>query len=261
MLSSLQKRPAVRNRILSVLPLPDFDPLRAFLQPISLKEGSVLHEPNKRIEYVIFIETGIVSLMTLASGSMLETAMVGWQGAVGASVVLGARASMHKSVVSMPGRALRISVEDLQRSMNGRPQIREHLLRYVESLMVHGSQTALCGVRHDLEQRLACWICLACDALESETLTLTHDYLSFILGLRRAGVTEALTRFEELGLVRKARGVLRVRDRGFLERRACSCYGVITAAYDWSKSTISASHEMNRPLDAAEQVFAAVNAD
>ena len=247
----------IRNKILTTLPLPDFDPLRAFLQPISLAEGSVLHESNKRIEYVHFVETGIVSLMTLASGNMLETAMVGCHGAVGASVVLGARASMHKSVVSMPGKALRIGVEDLQRSMNERPQIREHLLRYVESLMVHGSQTALCGVRHELEQRLACWICLACDSLEGETLPITHDYLSFILGLRRAGVTEALARFAELGLVRKERGVLRVRDRGSLERKACSCYGIITAAYSWSKSTISASHEMYQPPDAAQRLFVA----
>jgi CRP-like cAMP-binding protein len=246
----------IRNRILTTLSLLDFDPLRAFLQPVSLEEGSVLHEPKKQIEYVHFVETGIVSLMTLAGGSMLETAMVGCHGAVGASVVLGARASMHKSVVSMPGKALRIGVEDLQRSMNERPQIREHLLRYVESLMVHGSQTALCGVRHELEQRLACWICLACDAMEGETLPITHDYLSFILGLRRAGVTEALTRFAELGVVRKERGVLRVRDRGSLERKACSCYGVITAAYGWSKSTNSHCHEMHRPANAAQRLSA-----
>src|SRR5689334_13162120 len=143
MLSSLQRPLIIRNRLLASLALPDFDPLRTFLQPISLEAGSVLHEPNKRIEHVNFVETGIVSLMTLASGSMLETAMVGCHGAVGASVVLGARVSMHKSVVSMPGKALRISLEDLQRSMNERPQIREHLLRYVQSLMVHASQTAL----------------------------------------------------------------------------------------------------------------------
>ena len=233
MFCSLQSRSNIRNRILTSLPWTDFEPLRALLEPVSLKDRSVLHEPNRRIEYVNFVETGLVSLVTLASETMLETATVGRHGIVGASIVLGARASMHKAVVSMPGRALRIAAEDLQRSMIDRPQIREHFLRYVQSLMVHCSQTALCGIRHELEPRLACWICLACDAIDGETLPVTHDYLSFILGLRRAGVTEALNRFEELGLVRKARGVLHVSDRGSLERKACCCYGAITAAYDW----------------------------
>jgi CRP-like cAMP-binding protein len=241
MLSSLQKHLTIRNSFLATLSLPDFDPVRAFLQPVSLEAGTVLHEPNKRIEYVSFIETGLVSLMTLASGSMLETAMVGRHGAVGASVALGASASMHKAIVSIPGKALRIRVEDLQRSMDERPQIREHLLRYVRSLMVHGSQTALCGVRHELEQRLACWLCLACDALGGEILPITHDRLSFILGLRRAGVTEALARFEDFGWVRKGRGVLQLREREPLERKACGCYRVIASAYGRTKFATSAS--------------------
>jgi CRP-like cAMP-binding protein len=244
-LSGLSRQPPIKNSILATLSLSDFDPVRAFLQPVSLERGSVLNEANKLIEYVNFIETGIVSLMTLASGSVLETAMVGRQGAVGASIALGARSSIHKSIVLVPGRALRIRVEDLQRSMEDRPQIREHLLRYVQSLMIHGSQTALCGVRHELEQRLACWLCLACDTLESETLAITHDHLSFILGLRRPGVTEALLRFEELGLVRKARGLLQVRERRSLEHKACSCYNVITTAYGRtvpSLTTFSSTH-------------------
>jgi CRP-like cAMP-binding protein len=229
-LSGLPIRPVIRNGILA---LPDFDPIRTFLQSVSLERGSVLNEANKAIEYVNFVETGIVSLMTLARGSMLETAMVGHQGVVGASIALGVRTSMHKSIVLVPGTALRIRVGDLQRSMEKRPQIREHLLRYVQSLMIHGSQTALCGVRHELEQRLASWLCLACDHLDGETLAITHDHLSFILGLRRSGVTGALMRFEDLGLVRRARGVLQVKDRRSLERKACGCYRVITAAYGW----------------------------
>jgi CRP-like cAMP-binding protein len=246
MLSSSQKRLTVRNSVLMTLSLPEFESVRAFLEPVLLQEGSVLHEPNQRIEYVSFVETGIVSLMTLASGSMLETAMVGCQGAVGASVALFASSSIHKSIVLVQGNALRISVEDLQRSMDERPQIREHLLRYVQSLMVHSSQTALCGVRHELEQRLACWLCLAHDALDGEVIPITHDQLSLILGLRRAGITEALTRFYELGLVRKARGVLQVRERGPLEQRACSCYRVIATAYDRTKSPLPPSFGIPR---------------
>lgn len=141
------------------------------------------------------------------------------------------RTSIHRSVVLVSGKALRIRVADLQRSMEDRSQIREHLLHHVRSLMIHGAQTALCGVCHNLEQRLSCWLCLACDFLDGETFAITHDHLSLILGLRRPGVTEALTQFERLGLIRKERGTLQVRERGLLKQRACSCYGVITAAY------------------------------
>jgi hypothetical protein len=82
---------------------------------------------------------------------------------------------MHQSIVLVSGSALRIYADDLRRLMAKGPQIREHLLQYIEALMIHGSQTALCGVRHELEQRLACWLCVAYDALEGNVLPITHD--------------------------------------------------------------------------------------
>ena len=235
MFSGAHRPSGIRNRILLNIALSDFGALRPFLHPAELHNGFVLSEPNKPIEYVTFVESGLVSLMTLArDGGMLETAMVGHHGVVGASVVLGARTSMHRSIVSIPGKAWRIRADDLQRLMIEQPQIRELLLRYVQSLMVHSSQTGLCGVRHELSQRLASWLCLACDSLGGETIVTTHDYLSHILGLRRAGVTEALAGFEKFGLIRKSRGVLHVRERDPLQRRACGCYEVIANSYGWA---------------------------
>jgi CRP-like cAMP-binding protein len=244
MLTQWRKRQLVRNCILESLPPPDFDYVRPLLEPVTLRERSVLQEPNKRVEYVSFVETGIISLMTIATGSILETAMVGSHGFAPVSVVLGARISEHRSTVLISGTALRIRCDDLERAMHERPQFRQRLLRYVQSLMIHGSQMALCGVRHQLEQRLACWLCLACDALEGDILPITHDHLSTILGLRRAGITETLNRFEEQGLVRKMRGVLQIRDRGLLERKACCCYRTIANAYVWTKSSEVAVREM-----------------
>ena len=227
---------AIRNGILRNFALADLACIGPFLKPVALKERAVLQEPKKPVEHINFVETGIVSLRTIASGCILETAMVGFRGAVGASVALGADTAMHQSIVLVSGSALRIHADDLRRLMTERPQIREHLLQYIQALMVHGSQTALCGVRHDLEQRLACWLCIAHNALEGDVLPITHDHLSTILGLRRAGLTESLIRFEEQGLIRKSRGVMHVRERNLLQQKACGCYGVIASAYDWAKS-------------------------
>lgn len=93
-------------------------------------------------------------------------------------------------------------------------------------------QAGSCGVRRCREKRLACWLCLTCDAIDGRVLLVTHDYLSAVLGLRRAGVTETLIRFEERTLIRKTRGVLRIDDRKRIELEACSCYGIIASAYD-----------------------------
>lgn len=222
-----------RNSILRHLPSPDYVYIRPFLERVSHKQRASLQEPRRPIEYISFIETGIASLRTLASGNLIETALVGCQGATGVSAVLGVRTSVHQCIMLVPGTAIRIRVEDLRHVMCERPQIRDHILKYVQALMTHCSQTALCGVHHETEERLASWLCLACDSLDSDTLPITHDNLSIILGLRRAGVTETLTRFESHGLVRKMRGVLQVRDRGKLRERACACCGVIEDAYQY----------------------------
>jgi CRP-like cAMP-binding protein len=231
----IQVNRPIRNRILRSLPLSDLACIRPYLQPVLLPERLIMQEPNKPVEHISFIETGIVSLRTIAAGSILETAIVGCHGAVGVSIALCGQTSNHQSIVQIHGSALKISAADLQRSMHERPRIREHLLRYIQSLMIHSSQIALCGVRHELEKRLACWLCLMCDELDGNVIPTTHDHISMILGLRRAGITEALARFESLGLISRTRGVLEVSDRPSLQLKSCCCYNTIASAYDWTK--------------------------
>jgi CRP-like cAMP-binding protein len=227
----LLRVPDIKNSILRRLSPVDLDCMRPFLEFVQLKERAVLLEQQRRIQNIDFVETGVVSLTTLSTGSMVEAATVDFHGAVGFSVALGATVSAHRSVVLVAGMALRISADNLRRCMDERPQIRDNILRFVHSFMVHSSQTALCGIRHDLESRLARWLSLVCDALNCSALAITHDQLSEILGSRRATVTKTLLRLEEQGLVEKTRGVLQVRDRGLLRQKACCCYHVISDAY------------------------------
>ncbi|UFW51278.1 MULTISPECIES: Crp/Fnr family transcriptional regulator [Bradyrhizobium] len=233
-------RPFVKNEILTRISLQDLGAIGEFLEPIVLRERMVLQEPKRGLDHVYFIESGLVSLRIVAAGSILETAVIGRRGAVGASFLVGGHLSTRQSVVLFPGSAHRIRIEDLQRVMHKHPDVREHLLQYVQALNLHCAQTGLCGVRHDREKRLACWLCLASDALDAGVLPVTHDYLSSVLGLRRAGVTETLIRFEEQRVIRKTRGVLHIDERRYLEQKACSCYKLISGAYASIEAATSA---------------------
>jgi CRP-like cAMP-binding protein len=231
MLAWSHRRQLVKNTILESFSPLEKAAIGPFLEAVDLKERIVLHDPRRPVDYVHFVESGVISLRMVAAGSVLETAIVGNQGAVGVSSVFGAHIPMPQSVVLFPGTALRIHVDHLCRLVNEHPRIRDTLTRYVQALVMHSAQTGFCGIRHSLEQRLASWLCLTCDAADRHVLPITHDSLSAILGLRRAGVTEALNRFEEQGLIQKTRGVLQICDRKHLEQKACSCYGIITKAY------------------------------
>lgn len=236
-------RPSVRffikNAILAKISLQDLAATGELLEPVVLKERLVLQEPRRQLDHVYFIESGLVSLRIVAPGSILETAVIGHRGAIGVSLLLGGHVSTHQSVVLIPGTAYRIRIEQLRLVMNERPQIQAQLSRYIQALSLHCAHAGLCGVRHEREQRLASWLCLASDAVGAHVLPVTHDYLSTVLGLRRAGVTETLIRFEEEGLIRKTRGVLQIDERKCLEQKACSCYKLISGAYASSECATS----------------------
>lgn len=239
---------SIKNAVLASLSLQDLSAIGRFLEPIALREGMNLQEPARRLDYIYFIEAGLISLRIVGAESMLETAVIGHRGAVGALLLVGGHVRAHRSVVIFPGSAHRIRVEDLRRLMDERPEIREHLSRYVQALTLHCAHSGLCGVRHDRERRLATWLCLASDAVDAHVLPVTHDYLSSALGLRRAGVTQTLVRFEEQGMIRKMRGVLQIDERKCLEQRACSCYNLISDAYALPESVTSTKEDQAKTV-------------
>lgn len=220
-----------QNLVLRSLSAEDFWTIRPHLRRVPFVERSIVQEQRRAIDHIDFVETGLVSLRATAAGSVMETAVVGSQGVLGASAILGSRAAPHQSVVLIAGSALRIEVGDLLCAIAKRSTIRDQILAYIDALMIHGAQIALCCARHSIGQRLACWICVATDAANGRVLPITHDDLSINLGLRRAGITETLASFEAAGLIRKMRGVLEVLQRDELERISCCCYRVIASGY------------------------------
>jgi CRP-like cAMP-binding protein len=227
----------VKNRILAQLPPDDLLALQPMLRPIDFRGRTVLQEANRRVEYVHFIEDGLVSQVAGTRSDFVETAMVGVFGYVGVPLVLGNPIASQRSIASMPGSALRISAADLTTVLASRPHIREHLLRYVQALIAQNTQSVLCAARHEINQRLARWLLLANDRIQSDVLYITHELLAASLGVRRASITNALLQFEAEGLVQKTRGAVRVIDRPGLESRACDCYSVVRDAYAWTQES------------------------
>jgi CRP-like cAMP-binding protein len=218
----------VRNEVLATLSPPLFEMLGPFLKSVELRRHAVLNEQNRPVDAVHFIESGVVSRLTRTSeDGSVEVAIVGRFGFIGVTVILGTMTALQRAVVQIPGHALRIPASDLKAVMAQAPEIREHLLGYVHTLMNLKAQVSLCNAKHDIEQRLARWLLLAHDRMDEGELPVTHELLATMLGVRRPGVTEALARFEQAGIVSRARGVLRVLDRKGLKANVCDCYKII----------------------------------
>jgi CRP-like cAMP-binding protein len=219
---------AVENTILATLPEGEFSRLRPHLTPVLLRRNDILHDALCCPDAGYFIEAGIVSrvVRTVKDGPV-EAAVVGRFGFVGVSVALGTMQTMQRTIVRVPGRAYRIDAQIFRQILQERPRIREHLLRYVQLLMVLKAQMTLCNARHEIDQRVARWILLAQDRIGGATVPVTHSLIASALGVRRAGVSETLARFEAKETIRCSRGSIGILDIDGLRRRACECEEIV----------------------------------
>jgi CRP-like cAMP-binding protein len=236
----------IKNKFLQSLTPDEFEPLRSRLQLVSLPRRMVIHDDNKPIDAAYFIEGGVVSRVaqTRRDGAV-EVAMIGNSGFVGLGIILGTNIALHRTVVMIPGTSLRVSSADLLEVMNKSPPIRERLLQYVHLLVSQKAQIALCNARHTIENRLARWLLMALDRLDSDTVPVTHELLAMLLGVRRPGVSDALKLFEAEGVVAKERGFLKVVARDKLQDRACVCYRHIAERSFWQNVPTLHRHRLH----------------
>jgi len=228
-----QSVPATRNRLLAALPPDDLARLRPRLEAVELPFRKVLHVPGKPIEAVYFPETGYVSMVAyLEDGDAAEVGLAGYEGMVGLPVLLGADHDDIEAMVQSPGTALRMDAQAFREELERIPGLRNLLLRY--ALVHHGqvARTAACNGRHHTDQRLARWLLMAHDRAQEDDFPITHEFLSMMLGVRRAGITVAAGLLQKAGFIRYNRGRIEVTDRPGLESVACECYGIVRRAQD-----------------------------
>ncbi|MGJ7538540.1 MULTISPECIES: Crp/Fnr family transcriptional regulator [unclassified Variovorax] len=223
---------AKKNRLLAALTDADLRRWLPLLERVEMPLGQVLYEPGRIQSYAYFPATAVVSLLC-AMGSRVssEFAVVGNEGMVGVSLVMGSESTSGRAVVHSAGHGFRLQAQAVKDELNRSGPVLHLMLRYTQALMTQAAQTAACNRHHLLAQQLCRWLLLHLDRLQSNQLVMTHELIAGMLGVRREGVTESALKLQEAGLIRYARGRIEVLDRKGLETRACECYAAVRGEY------------------------------
>ncbi len=222
----------IRNRILAAVPALEYALISKNLTHVDLHLGETLHRAGDTIEQVYFPESGFISALTvLADGSPLEIGLIGAEGVVGASVVLGATASYSETMCQTGGGAYRMPVAAFNNAAAHASHFHGLLLRYVHVFHVQVAQTAACNAHHELGQRLARWLLAAHDRSGVAELSLTQDLIAVMLGVRRSTVSIAASMLQKAGVIRYQHGRITIIDRTGLENAACECYEAVASEY------------------------------
>ena len=219
----------VRNRLLLALGEEEFQSIRPYLQFVNLPHHLSLHQPHRTVKFAHFPNEGLISLVIeLKDGKSVEAGLLGNDGASGMPAVLGLSRSPLREVVQITGNGFRVSIPTLRDIVQSAPQFQKILMLYSAGLAMQVAQTAACNRLHKIEERLARWLLIAQDRLESGTVRITHDFLATMLGTDRPSVTLAAGILQKNEIIVYVRGSVKILNRKKLEQFACECYAVIS---------------------------------
>ena len=218
----------VSNIILLSISDSDYSSLRPHLEYVSLPNHLVLHEAGGKLDFAYFPNRGLISLVVvMKDGKTAEAGIVGNEGLTGTSAAVGLRRSPLHAVVQISGDGFRVEVGALQNTLESAPHLQLMLNRYATVRGMQVAQTAACNRLHDVEQRLARWLLMTQDRVDSGSLAITHDFLATMLGTDRPTVSLAAGVLQRKKLIEYTRGAVKIVNRKTLEDSACECYGVI----------------------------------
>ncbi|NEQ23078.1 MAG: Crp/Fnr family transcriptional regulator [Microcoleus sp. SIO2G3] len=217
------------NHLLASLPRDIYEKLAPHLQYVSLKQGQRLYEPGETIKEIYFPIDCLLSItITMNDGATVETGMVGYREMLGLNVFLGGgETTQTESTMQIPGNAIKADAQMWRKEFDCNQELRNIILRYIQAFIVQVSQTAACNRTHFIEQRLARWLLEAHDRITSDELRLTHEFIANMLGVRRAGVTQAAQNLQDSGLIRYNRGRIHILNQAGLEAFSCECFRTV----------------------------------
>ena len=231
-MSSVPRPASAGNHLLASLTRADRQRLIAHCDTVDLVESEVLNEPGDRIRQVYFPIDSFISLITPIDASGFESGLVGWEGMHGVSLVLGIDTAVQRGLVQGPGSALRMSAAAFRRELARSVPLQRVLNRYLYVVMCQLAQSGACTRFHRIEERLARWLLMSHDRAPGDQFHLTHEFLAYMLGVRRGGITVAAGVLQKHGLITYVRGTITVMHRKRLEAASCACYQIDRDTYD-----------------------------
>jgi hypothetical protein len=227
-MGAFERHSPMQNHILAALPDAEYERVRPYLDFVQLPLGMMLHETNGRSSFAYFPTAGIVSpLCMMQNGAAAAVAITGNDGMIGTSLFMGRGGTPDRAVVQSPGHGYRLGANRLRHEFDRGGYFSKLLLQYTHSLFMQMAQTAVCNRYHSIEQQLCRWLLMMMDRMPSNELSLTHELLSRILGVRREGITDAAGKLQKAGVIRYRRGHITVLDHRELQTRVCECYAVV----------------------------------
>ncbi len=216
------------NKILAALPQSQYKRIAPYLRQVDLKGGDILLEPNEETDSIYFPQTAMISLVSIMmDGSTTEIGLVGNEGMIGIPAILGGKSTTSRSIVQIPGLALKIPADIIVQEFYRGEKFQQLTLFYIQALLTQVSQSAACNRQHKIEERLARWLLSVQDCVLQNEIPLTQEFIANMLGTRRSGVTVAAGILQQAGIIRYTRGNITILNQDALEDIACECYRIV----------------------------------
>jgi CRP-like cAMP-binding protein len=227
------KQVSVSNRLLEALPRKDYQKLLPVLEPVKLAFGEILYESHAQIRHVYFPNDCFVSMLTTVdSDRAAEVGLIGSEGMIGIPMALGAAVSPFRAVVQGEGTAMRLKTAEFRRNFSTSAALKREVFLFTHLLMIQIAQTAACNRFHVVTQRMARWMLMTRDRVNSNEFRITQEFLALMLGVRRVGVSQAMSRLRERKLIVYRRGTITILDHAGLVAVACGCYRTVKDTYN-----------------------------
>jgi CRP-like cAMP-binding protein len=232
-----EKQVAIPNRILGALPRTEYQKLRAILEPVTLTFGEILYEAHAQIQHVYFPDDCFVSMLTTVdTGRAAEVGLIGSEGMIGVPMALGVAVSPFRAVVQGGGTAMRLKTGDFRRCFSQSAALKREVFLFTHLLMIQIAQTAACNRYHVVTQRMARWMLMTRDRVNSNEFRITQKFLALMLGVRRVGVSAAMSSLRERELIGYRRGTITILDHEGLLAVACGCYKTVRDIYSGAQA-------------------------
>src|SRR6202162_6381653 len=226
------KQVSVPNHLLGALPRKDYQKLLPILEPVKLAFGEILYESHAQIRHVYFpIDCFVSMLTTVDAGRAAEVGLIGSEGMIGVPMALGVAVSTFRAVVQGGGTAMRLKTVDFRRNFSDSHALKREVFLFSHLLMIQIAQTAACNRFHVVTQRMARWLLMTHDRVNSSEFRITQEFLALMLGVRRVGVSDAMRSVRDRKLIAYRRGTITILDQAGLVAAACGCYKTVKDTY------------------------------